>query len=178
MLHHTKSSKSDAAPLSERRKHIYDFLHMNPVGVLSTVTADGDPHGVVVYFCVNKNYTLSFLTKVLTHKYDNLMHNNRVMLTVYEPGTQTCVQVTGKTTELRGSTEINAIAGAILGASLKTSRAGIPPISKIEAGPYVGFEIEPLQLRMAAYGKQDPGQYEARYEMLEAHEVHAPDPRP
>lgn len=161
----------DENKFSDRKKRIFTFLRENPVGVLSSVTPDGNPHGAVVYFRVDKDFTISILTKTGTRKYDNIKHNNHTMLTVFEPETQATVQVTGLAEEVLDNYEVNGIAGTILGISMKTSESGTPPISKLDAGMYTAFKITPLQARMAVYARPDPGGYGEIFESVESFEL-------
>lgn len=155
---------------SDRNERFYAFLRAHPVGVLSTVTPNGDPHGVVIYFDISRDFVLSFLTRAETRKHDNLQHNNHVMITVFEPESQTTVQIVG---EAADSHSVNSIAGAILGAAIKTTHAGLPPITKLRAGPLVGYKVVPRQVRMAVYARPDPGGYADLFESIESFEIHA-----
>jgi uncharacterized pyridoxamine 5'-phosphate oxidase family protein len=156
---------------SDRKQRMYDFLSTHPAGVLCTVSPDGDPHGAVIYYAIDKDCTISFITKAETRKYDNLIRNNHVMLTVFDIPTQATVQVTGKTVPITENYEINAVAGQIQAASLNTSDAGIPPIAKLHAGSYVAFRLQPSQIRMAVYSRPDPGEYTELFESVEAAEL-------
>lgn len=156
---------------SDREERIFGFLKSCPVGVLSTITPDGDPHGAVIYFTIDEDFVVSFVTKGQTRKYDNLKRNNHVTLTVFEPKSQTTAQVIGEAVEIKDSYDINAIAGAILAASMKTSEGGLPPITKLSAGDFVGFKIVPDQIRMAVFGRPDPGDYSELFETIESFEL-------
>jgi hypothetical protein len=153
---------------SDRQQRMFDFLFTTSIGVLSSTDPGGDPHGAVIYYTINKQFEVAFLTKSGTKKYDNLIHNNHVMLTVYEPLTQTTVQVTGVAREVKNGFDMNEIAARVLDTSLKTSDAGMPPLSKLEAGSYVAFRIEPMQVRMAVYARPDPGDYTDLFETVES----------
>jgi hypothetical protein len=169
MLHISdRKLQKGSSQFSDRKQRIYDFLFDTSIGVLSSTDPDGDPHGAVIYYTINKAFEVEFLTKSETKKYDNLVHNNHVMLTVFEPLTQTTVQVTGVAKEIKDGFTINEIAGKALGTSLKTSAAGMPPLSKLEAGSYVAFRIEPVQVRMAVYARPDPGDYNELFETVES----------
>lgn len=154
--------------LNSRQRKIYDFLRAHPVGVLSSVDPNGNPHGVVIYFTVDTSLTLRFLTRTATRKYDNLVHHDHAMLTVFDPLTQTTAQVTGVATEVRANDEINEVAAAIFGASLHTSRGGLPPIVKLEAGEYTTFALHPVQIRMAIYAEKGSGNYTHIFESIES----------
>lgn len=169
MLHTTDHNlRKAASQFSDKKQRIYDFLFSTSVGVLSSVDPDGDPHGAVIYYTINRDFVISFLTKSQTKKYDNLVHNNHVMLTVFDPLSQTTVQVTGTATEEKNGFVMNQIAGRVLGTSLRTSDAGLPPLDKLVAGSYVAFKIAPVQVRMAVYARPDPGEYSELFETVES----------
>ncbi len=154
--------------LSDKQKRIRDFLSKNPIGVLSTVTPDGDPHGAVIYFVLDEDFTASFLTRSGTRKSDNIKHQEHVTLTVYEPKSQTTAQIVGHATEITDNDTVNSIASEVLKVSLKTSEAGIPPITKLEAGSYNAFSIQPVQINMAVYKKPDSGGYTQLFDSIES----------
>lgn len=156
---------------SDTKQRIYEFLKATPIGVLSSITPDNDPHGAVVYFSVDRNFVVSVLTKSNTRKYDNLLHNNHVMITVFEAGTQTTVQFTGVAKEITDPQKINEIAQNNFKASMQTSEAGVPAISKLIAGTYVAFEIMPVLVRMAVYARPDSGDYDDLFETISHFEI-------
>lgn len=165
-------AKSKTKKFSDRKQRIFDYLSSNPIGVLSTVNSNCDPHGAVIYFAIDSNFNISFITRNATRKFDNLKHHDHAMLTVYDPKTQTTAQVIGAVHEIRDNDKINEIAQQIFKSSLQTSDAGIPPISKLFEGSYVAFTIDPAQVRMAVYGRPDSGDYTKMFESLESYELH------
>lgn len=167
----TKPGRQIPPPLTDRQRRIFSFLQLNPIGVLSSVTPDGNPHGAAIYFSVDKRFNVFFITKNGTRKHDNLQHNDHVMLTVFEPITQTTAQITGTATALTEPAAIAAVAGEVLEVSLKTSSAGPPPIAKLQAGSYVAYTITPVQIRMATYGDPGRGNYSDLFESIESFEL-------
>ena len=161
----------DPKQFSDRKKRMYWFLTENPVGVLSTVTPDGEPHGVVIYFVTSKDFTISFLTKTGTRKYDNLVHNGRIHLTIFDPKTQAVVQISGQATEITDSYIVNSVAGSVLGVTQRANQPGPTPLSKLDAGFYTAFDITPTQVRMAVYTRPDPGDYDDLFESVESFEL-------
>lgn len=155
----------------ERQQRIYNFLKENPIGVLSTVNRSGHPHGSVIYFNIDEHFIVTFLTKSKTKKYQNIVTNPEIIITVFESNTQTTAEINGKAKLVKDSFEINAIAGSILGASLKTSDSGLPPISKLEAGNYVAFKVHPEQIKMAVFARPDPDDYLGMFETIESFEL-------
>ena len=156
---------------SDKKQRIYDFLKENPVAVMSSIDPNGNPHGVVIYYNINKRFEITFVTKAETRKYDNLKHHSHVMLTVFDQQTQSTVQIVGKAIEITDSYEVNIAANNMVQASMKTTEAGMAPLLKLEAGPYVAFKIEPVQIRMAVYARPDLGKYAELFESIESFEL-------
>ena len=157
--------------LTERQQRIYDFMCSNSVGVLASIDTHGSPHGTVIYHTVDTAFNVSFLTKKHTNKYANLLRNSQVVYVIFEPESQTVVQVVGEALEVYDSSEVNGIAAAIFMTSLNTSEGGIPPIAKLNAGEYAAFRIVPKQVRMACYARPDSGDYDKIFESLESFEL-------
>ena len=161
------SAKRDAESYSDTKQRMLDFLSAKQVGVLSTVTPDGDPHGVVIYFSIDKQFLVSMLTKVETRKYDNLVHYNHAMLTVFDAETQTTVQLTGLAEEITDPDFVNNSLEMDILASMNTSHSRMPAIEKLEAGKYVAFKIRPVQVRMEVFARPDPSEYTELFEAIE-----------
>lgn len=161
------TNNKQTASSSESNQRIYDFLKAYPIGVLSTVDPNGNPHGAVIYFSVDEEFNLTFVTKNETKKYDNLKRHNHVMLVAFEPISQTTTQITGTVEEITDTNEAQkAFQGLLVNAS-KTSEEGVPPISKLYAGGYTSLRIKPVQIRMAVFIRPDPGGYDDIYETID-----------
>lgn len=163
-----KQDNQNLDTFSDREQRIFDFLFNTSVGVLSSTDPDGNPHGAVIYYSINRNFEVAFLTKSNTKKYDNIVRNKHVMLTVFDPLTQTTVQVTGIAKEIKDGSAVKGTAVRVLGTSLKSSNAGLMPISKLEAGSFTAFRINPVQVRMAVYARPDHGNYNELFETIES----------
>lgn len=157
--------------LPERKWRIYEFLMDNPVGVLATVTPDNNPHAVMVYFSLDKDFNLYFLTKTGTRKYHNLQHNNHCVLLVAEPSRKITVQVTGEAQEITDSYTINRVAGAILTISSHIGKTGLPPVTKIDRGVYAAFQIIHSQVLMAIYPDRERKENESIFDSIESFEL-------
>lgn len=144
----------------ESNQRILRFLQSHPVGTLATVDPNGDPHAAVIYYFVDDNFNVVFTTKRETRKFDNLSHHNHAMLVAYETGSQTTVQVTGVATEIQDIEEAESAFRSMLAASMATSKAGVPPITKLYAGRYVAMRLKPVQIRMAVFTRPDPSGYD------------------
>jgi len=157
--------------LPERKQRLLLFMRNHSVGVVCSVTPDDNPHGAVVYFAVDEDLTIRFLTKVRTRKYDNLKHNSHAMLIVFDAVTQTTLTLTGVATEHNDQAEVNEVAKAVFAVPLATSSSGLPPIAKLVAGAFTTFAIKPVQIRMASYGRPRTGDYNQLFESVDSFEL-------
>lgn len=166
-----KIHKQSNAQRIEPRQRMFDFLNQTRVGVLTSVDPGGEPHGSVIYFAIEADFIIHFLTRKQTKKSENLLRNSRVMLVVFEPESQTVAQITGEAELIEDSYEVNQIATAVFMTGLKVSANSTPPVAKLDAGEYVGFRIQPTQIRMASYVRPDPGRYNDIFESIESFEL-------
>lgn len=125
----------------------------------------------MVYFAIDQDENVAFITKKKTRKYGNVHAHPQVMLTCFEATTQTTVSVTGIAEEVEESFDINAIAGAIMSASLRTTEAATPPITKVKAGEFAAFIIKPAQLHMVIYNTSANKGYHELLETVESFEL-------
>ena len=170
---HTPRKSEQKALDHERRDRIFGFLRENQVGVLSTVDPNNDPHATAIYYAVEPDLTITFMTKSGTKKSDNIAHNNHVMLLVYEPSSQTTVQIKGKAEKITDISRTNKAFSGILQAAWDTSEDGVPPITRLAAGEYVAYSIKLKEVRMAVYARPEIGNYDDLFETLEEHDLKA-----
>jgi len=156
----TNDTSIQSAADNDLRERMYDFLHKHPIGVLSTVTPKHEPHAAVIYFSVDTYLTIRFTTKKGTRKHANLQHDGRVMFVCYEGSSQTEIQVSGKAVKITNKEEADVAFDGMLQASMKVSKDGVPPLTKLEAGDFESYRIEPSQINMEVYGRPDRGGYE------------------
>lgn len=155
------------ASKSDKNKRVYNFLTTHPVGVISLVDPNNEPHSSVVYYSVDELFRITFATKQDTKKAGVLRSNNHVMFLVFDVKTQTTVQVTATAEDLSGSPELPEIFRHTIESSMNTSEGGVPPISKLAAGDYTAFRLHPVQIRMAVFNRPDPGGYDDVFETID-----------
>lgn len=141
---------------NERQQRIYDFLKNQSVAVLSTASKSGQPHGVVIYYCIDKDFDIAFITKTNTLKHQNLASNNRLMLTVFEPRSQIVCQIFGSSRDIKNAPKTQSITESILRKSLAQSGPGELPISKINSGEYVAVRVLPTKIKFSVYARPKP----------------------
>lgn len=147
-------------PLStatESNRRIYDFLTQQFIGIVATSNLSAKPHAAVVYFSIDQNFVVTFITKIETQKHHNLTENNQVMFLVYDSFVQTTTQISGIAMRIDDKTKENDIYNNVVAIAQRTIRSEIPPIAKLLAGQYVAYEIKPIAISMAVYARPESG---------------------
>jgi general stress protein 26 len=139
----------------ETKERINTFLKTHAVGVISTCDQDNNPHGAVIYLTVDDNFVMTFVTKDETKKHQNLQANPKVMFVTHEASSQTTVQVRGIAQLIDNQQDQDAVFAAI--SSLSSDQL---PITKLEAGGFVAYQLIPEEIRMAIFTRPDPGGYD------------------
>ncbi|HEU5121566.1 MAG TPA: pyridoxamine 5'-phosphate oxidase family protein, partial [Candidatus Saccharimonadales bacterium] len=77
----------------EALNSIRTYIDQNPIATLGTINSDGTPHGAIVYVCTNNHRpVIYFITKQATAKYENIVKQSRVSLTIVNPSENSTLQ--------------------------------------------------------------------------------------
>lgn len=134
------------------KKDVLAFLENTPLGTLITMGSAGVPEPSAVYFSVEKDFTLYFVTKAKTRKFRNLERRPGVTLYAFSEESFTTVSVRGRAHIVDDTLvfaqiieQFQIIAGA------KKSKQWLPPVAQIEAGHYVAVALKPSMIRFRRY---------------------------
>lgn len=72
-----------AEKLDTPKHKAYKFLTENDTAVIATVTKAGLPHGATISYLADNKLNLYFVTSVESKKYQNLINNRDVAITIY-----------------------------------------------------------------------------------------------
>ncbi len=151
--------------IQDEEKQVHAFLRKHKVGVLATVTPQGKPHAAAIYYTVDSDLKIRFLTVAKTQKAINLRHDNHATLVVYDAATQSTVQLQGTAADITDITNLNKIYRDIVFASIDTSDTDIPPVSKIGPGEYEAFCLTPTRVHMAIFNSPHAKNYKDIFEV-------------
>jgi uncharacterized pyridoxamine 5'-phosphate oxidase family protein len=132
---------------------IVEFLTTNGIGTLATVDSFNQPHAATMYFVIDPDLTVYFITKEETTKCQNLLQNPKAALAVHEANGQTTVQLSGTVTLVEDLARIDEIYRRVLAIVDATSESTVPPFSKIWGGRYRCFCLTPHRVRLAEYAR-------------------------
>lgn len=128
-----------------------EFLKNNSHGVLSTVSEDGKPWGSSIYFATDEDLNFFFITRVNTHKYQNIAKNHNVSLVISDNETQKTVQVAGKVSKVPAKDIVSVVMKKLAHVKPKSDNKWVPPIVKVNGGDYMVLKITPTRLQYADY---------------------------
>jgi uncharacterized pyridoxamine 5'-phosphate oxidase family protein len=133
------------------RKNALTFLKNHKLGVLSTVT-EGDPSGAVIYYVVNDDLTVYFLTHVESNKYQHLKTYPTAALTIFDEALQATVQMTGEVHEATDDDEQNVAFQRLAIIHPPSTASWAPPISKMKDDSLIAvMKLTPDFMQYADY---------------------------
>ncbi len=151
--------------LSRQSEDITKFLNNHHIGVLATASKEGIPHAATIYFSIDIDLNFYFITREKTTKHKNLSQNPNASLAVFEPSTQSTVQVQGTVSEV-DSKVFQEIFERVLKTTMNTSETVVPPFSRLEADGHVGYCLTPKTVRLAVYTRPDHNAADKLFEVV------------
>lgn len=130
---------------------VHTFLRHHPMGILSTVTDDGNPWGSAIYYVADENFNFYFVTRVGTFKYHNLDKNPVASLTIADSESQITVQVSGKISKVPVHEYMDIVFDKLAAIKPKDDEYWLPPLTKINKGNYMPLLLTPSRLQYANY---------------------------
>ena len=134
---------------------VRDFLSSHHSGILVTADTGGAPHGAVVYYTLDNDFSLLIGTKSETQKYKNIEENAQVAFIVYDEAAQTTIQLQGRAIIISDQNGLNSIVNAMYSNSAELSHRVLPPVEKLIAGEYTAIRIVPQSIKFAVYARPD-----------------------
>lgn len=127
------------------------FMSSHDLGVLSSVSDEGTPHGAAVYYHGDKQGYIYVVTKEKTRKAQNISSNGHAALTVYDTDSQQTLQISG-IAHVETNPEItNTIYKQILKPRVSGPHVNLPPILSLPAGNFVVICITPDEYQFTDY---------------------------
>jgi uncharacterized pyridoxamine 5'-phosphate oxidase family protein len=130
--------------------NISDFVKAHSKAVIATVDVDNQPSTSVIFYVLDKNDELHFVTKSQTKKFENLKENNKAALTVVDDEKPIAVNITGSAIEVTDQT----IRDSIMQDVFKLSYSELhdyAPIIKLHKGSFSVLKFIPKQAKMTDY---------------------------
>lgn len=151
--------------ITDESAEVIKFLSKHHIGVLATADKNGMPHAATVYFAVDKDLNIYFITKTGTTKHRNLSSNPVASLAVYEADSQSTVQIRG-TVEIVDADTFQSVFAKILHVTAETSESVVPPFSRLEGYGYEGYRLKPSSMRLAVYTRPEHNTFDKLFDVV------------
>lgn len=128
-------------------------IRNHPLASLATVSPEGYPRSAFVYIAVDDDLSLYFMTRVGTKKYEHIMNNPRVAISIADEDGYKTIQAEGVAHE-----ETSGEKQAWIIDQIFKNAAAHPtwqlPISQMERSGYVCIRIESTWMRLGRFHKE------------------------
>ncbi len=129
----------------------FTFLSKQNTAVIATVNVEGRPNTSVIYYYIQRDSKMYFITKSNTVKYLNILTNPHVSLCVYDEDARLTVQASGRVHEVKEEEEQVEVMNKLAKVRDGHGDAWMPPVSQIKAGKLVVMRVEISELRMTDF---------------------------
>lgn len=123
------------------------------MGVLSTVTEDNKPWGSAIYFTIDEDLNVFFVTRQETFKYQNLDKSPVAALTIADEENQTTVQLMGHISKVPVKDYMDIVFTRLAEIQPKDDINWAPPLEKVHKGDYIALQLTPSKLQYADFKK-------------------------
>lgn len=137
---------------------VFSFLRKHESGVLATVDSQGRPCTTPIHYVVSTDKSIRFVTGKMTSKFQNLLNNPHVSLSIIDDVKPIAVNILGKTKIIEDYDKAHA---TYLMIGNTHNRSNPPPVTKHNRGDFVVIEISPLHIQYTDYSldRDKKGQY-------------------
>jgi uncharacterized pyridoxamine 5'-phosphate oxidase family protein len=130
-----------------------EFLTKHPVGVLSTVSSQGEPWGAAINFVVDEQFNFYFMTRAQTLKFKNITESPHVALTVVDSDAQITVQASGSVASVAAEDLMDIVFQKLDKVTHTGKSHWIAPVYKVHQGDYAVMHFTPTSLQYADFSQ-------------------------
>ena len=148
----------------KKKEEALNFLRKHSLGMLVTTDAVARTAITPLYFYTGDDFTIYFLTKEKTRKFQNILQLSHTSLCTYSEEEKTVIEVDGTAQPLNDTIMLLQVIEwfELIVKSRNTDSVFLPPISQLDAGNYVGCTIKPKKItfrKFATDRTEEPKEY-------------------
>ena len=129
---------------------ITTFVKSQSRAVIATSDLSNQPSTSVIFYVLDKNDELHFITKSQTKKSENLKDNNKAALTIVDTDKPIAVNLTGVVVEITDQTTRDSVMQEVFKLSYSELH-DYAPIIKLHKGSFSVMKFIPKQAKMTDY---------------------------
>ena len=131
---------------------IVDFVKSHTKAVIATVDTLNQPSTSMIFYVVDKNNDMYFVTKSMTTKSENLKQNNKSAITIADESKPITVSITGVVLEIEEQKKRDEIMQDVFKLSYSELH-DYAPIIKLHKGSFEVMKFVPKQAKMTDFTK-------------------------
>lgn len=149
---------------SDARSTAYKFLSVHRVATLATIAVNGPPDLATIYYIVDEDLNLYFMTRIESRKYRNLKEQPMLSMVITDEGTMETIQLTGMSERIENFKDESAVLSKLWVADYAEQHWPGPAVKLYEAGHSAQLavtKIIPTEMTYASFERQDKGNYKS-----------------
>ena len=147
----------------------HKFLSAHRAATLATVNAKKKPDAATVFYIVDKDLTIYFMTRIESRKFHNLKKQSIVSMVITDEETMETIQLTGAAERIENLKEEGGALTKLWTADYKNPTWPGPAVKLFESGHSVQLavvKVVPHEMTYAIFEKQDKGKYGSFFEKV------------
>lgn len=125
-------------------------MNAHSLATLATVSASGAPHAASVYYTVDHDLNLYFVTREETTKYSNIKRNPQVSVVITDEETAETVQIQGTAQKITDEPVISDILEQLWKITVEKSHWPSPAV-KLNKGSLSIIKVVPAELKFGDF---------------------------
>lgn len=132
--------------------NIHEFIKLHSRAVIATADLNGQPSTSIIFYVMDSNDELHFITKTGTKKFENLKSNNKAAITIADAEKPMAVNVIGSVVELLEQPKRDSIMQEVFKLSYSELH-DYAPIIKLHKGSFTVMKFIPHEAKMTDFTK-------------------------
>ena len=153
----------------DSRLAAYKFLSAHRTATLATVTTKNIPDAATVFYIVDEDLTIYFMTRIESRKFHNLEKQTIVSMVITDEQTMETIQLTGASERIESLKEESGALTKLWTADYKNPNWPGPAVKLFESGHSVQLavvKVVPHEMTYAVFERQDKGKYGSFFEKV------------
>lgn len=147
----------------------HKFLSTHRAATLATVTIKTKPDAATVFYIVDEELTIFFMTRIESRKFRNLEKQHVVSMVITDEKTMETIQLTGTAERIENLVEESGALTRLWIADYRNPNWPGPAVKLFESGHSVQLavvKVVPLEMTYASFERQKNGRYVSFFEKV------------
>lgn len=154
---------------SNTRLTAHKFLSAHRVATLATIATKKKPDAATVFYIVDEDLTIYFMTRIESRKFRNLEKQHVVSMVITDEKTMETIQLTGAAERIENLEEEGVALTKLWTADYRNPNWPGPAVRLYESGHSVQLavvKVVPQEMTYAVFERQDKGKYGSFFEKV------------